>query len=131
MKTDIASRDDVILLVDHFYKRVLEDDLISKFFTEVVVLDWDKHIPVMYDFWEMALLDKMVYKGNPMLKHIALDKTSRLEEAHFDRWIALFEVTLDHLFAGPKVALAKQKASSMKMLMLHKIEQNRGDYFIQ
>lgn len=131
MKTDIHSRVDIELLVDTFYKKVLKDKTIGNFFTEVVSLDWDKHIPVMYDFWEMALLDKMIYRGNPMLKHIALDKLEPLEELHFDQWISLFSETLDQLYEGPKVELAKQKASSMKALMLHKIKQSRGGYFIQ
>lgn len=85
----------------------------------------------MYDFWEMVLLDKMVYKGNPMLKHISIDKKFRLEEKHFDRWIYLFINTIDQLFVGPKVELAKQRALSMKALMLHKIDLSRGDHFIQ
>lgn len=131
MKVDIGSREDIELLVDTFYKKVLQDETIGKFFTEVVSLDWDKHIPIMYDFWEMALLDKMIYRGNPMLKHIALDKLEPLQEMHFDQWILVFSETLDQLFQGSKVELAKQKASSMKALMLHKIKQSRGGYFIQ
>jgi len=130
-KSDIASRDDIEILVDAFYKKILQDDMIGHFFTEVIKLDWDKHIPIMYDFWEMALFDKMVYRGNPMLKHIALDKLSSLEESHFDRWILLFSATLDELYEGPKVDLAKQKTKTMKSLMLHKIKQSRGGYFIQ
>jgi len=131
LKTDIKSRKDIELLVDTFYKSVLIDDLIGKFFTEVVVLDFEKHMPTMYDFWEMALFDKMVYRGNPMLKHISLDKLSPLQEVHFDRWLSLFSATLDDMYEGPKVELAKQKALSMKRLMLHKINLSRGDYFIQ
>jgi len=131
VKSDISSREDIEVLVDTFYKKVLMDELIGHFFTDVVKLDWEKHIPVMYDFWEMALLDKMIYHGNPMLKHIALDKMSKLEESHFDKWILLFSATLDELYAGPKVELAKQKIQTMKSLMLHKIKQSRGGYFIQ
>ena len=131
MKEDISSREDVVNFVNAFYKQVLVDDHINDFFTNVVKLDLAKHMPVMYDFWEMALLDKMVYKGNPMLKHIAIDKLARLEQSHFERWERLFSETLDQLHEGPKVDLAKQKVSTMKSLMLHKIKQSRGDYFVQ
>lgn len=131
LKSDIASRHDIEKVVDTFYKKILQDDMIGHFFTEVIKLDWDKHIPIMYDFWEMALFDKMIYKGNPMLKHIALDKIAGLEESHFDRWITLFSNTLDDLYDGPKAELAKQKAKTMKSLMLHKIKQSRGGHFIQ
>ena len=131
MKVDISTRKDIELLVNTFYTSVLKDEIIGKFFTEVVVLNFEKHLPTMYDFWEMALLDKMIYRGNPMLKHISLDKLSPLSEEHFDRWIALFSATLDQLFQGPKAELAKQKAKSMKSLMLHKIKLSRGPGFIQ
>ena len=131
MERDISSRDDIILLVDTFYEKVLKDEVISEFFTKVVPIDFNKHMPTMYDFWEMVLLNKMVYKGNPMLKHISIDKKSKLEEKHFDRWLLLFNETIDKLFIGPKVELAKQRALSMKALMLHKIDLSRGDHFIQ
>ncbi len=71
---DIQERKDIELLVDEFYKKVLKDDVIGHFFTEVVQLDWEKHIPIMYDFWETTLLGNIKYKGNPMVKHIELSK---------------------------------------------------------
>ena len=37
----------------------------------------------------------------------------RLKEEHFSRWIFLFNETLDELFVGEKVALAKQRAAVM------------------
>lgn len=131
MRVDIRTRSDIELLVDTFYKSVLKDELIGSFFTEVIALDFEKHMPTMYDFWEMAVLDKMVYKGNPMLKHISLDKLSPLDEEHFDRWISIFSQTLDQLFEGPNANKAKQKAQTMKSLMLHKINLSRGRNFIQ
>lgn len=131
MKEDITSREDIELLVNAFYKKVLADKIINHFFKEVIKLDWKKHIPVMYDFWEMALLDKMIYRGNPMLKHIALDKLSPLQEKHFDQWILLFTETVDAMYTGPRADLAKQKANTMKSLMMHKIELSRGGNFIQ
>jgi len=131
LKEDITSREDIELLVNAFYKKVLADKIINHFFKEVIKLDWKKHIPVMYDFWEMALLDKMIYRGNPMLKHIALDKLSPLQEKHFDQWILLFTETVDAMYTGPRADLAKQKANTMKSLMMHKIELSRGGNFIQ
>ena len=61
---DIEVNDPNAFLVDEFYKKVLKDEVIGYLFTEVVELSWDKHIPVMYDFWETVLLGNMKYKGN-------------------------------------------------------------------
>lgn len=44
---DISSRQDIALLVNRFYKQVLLDKIIGNFFTEVVPLDWEVHIPIM------------------------------------------------------------------------------------
>ena len=132
MKHDIQSREDIIRLVDTFYSIVLEDKVIAHFFTEVVNISWDKHMPIMYDFWESVLLDNPVYKGNPMTKHIGLDQKSRMEKIHFDRWAELWHETLDKLYSGEKVKLAKKRAGELKALMSFKIQQSRNNnLFIQ
>ena len=85
----------------------------------------------MYNFWEAALLDGNSYKGNPMLKHIAIDKIQKLEEKHFNVWIAEWDATIDEHFSGKIADQAKQKASMMKDLMLFKIKASREKGFIQ
>jgi len=52
MKTDIENRNDLILLVDTFYKEVQQNNTIGPIFTETAKVDWSHHLPKMYDFWE-------------------------------------------------------------------------------
>ncbi len=120
-KLDIQTRSDIELLVNMFYKKVQKDEVISHFFNDVVVLDWSKHIPVMYDFWESILLDKHNYKGNPMPAHISLNEKSPMKKEHFDRWIQLFSSTVDELFSGEKAEQAKTRALSIATVMQIKI----------
>ena len=120
-KLDIQTRSDIELLVNTFYKKVEKDDVIRHFFTEVIHLDWNKHIPVMYDFWESILLDKHNYKGNPMPAHVSLNEKSPMKKEHFDRWIQLFSSTIDELFQGEKAELAKTRALSIATVMQIKI----------
>ena len=131
MRKTIQSREDIQLLVDTFYKKVLADDLIGHFFTEVISINWDEHMPVMYRFWESVLLDNPVYKGNPISKHLALDDKSRIRPVHFTRWIELFHHTVDELFTGEKAELAKFRSDQIKNLMMYKVEKHREDRFIQ
>ncbi len=42
---DIQDPKDIQYLVDSFYKKVLQDDVIGYIFTEVVAISWEKHIP--------------------------------------------------------------------------------------
>jgi len=128
--TDITNRKDIELLVDEFYKKVLKDQVISPVFN-AAVFDWDAHIPVMYSFWDSVLLHAASYQGNVMLKHISLNKKTALTPEHFDRWILLWDATIDALFEGPIASDAKEKAINMKRLMLFKIEQSNKPGFIQ
>lgn len=130
-RTDIATKEDIRLLVDRFYTKVKQDKIIGYIFTDVVPISWEHHMPVMYGFWETVLLGQVSYKGNPILKHIDLDKKEPLTEQHFDRWLQLWNETIDEHFEGATATLAKQKGQLMKHLMLTKIAASRKPGFIQ
>ncbi len=120
---DIQNRKDVELLIDNFYKRVIVDDVIGFIFTDVVQLDWETHIPVMYDFWETTLLGEMKYRGNPMLKHIELNKKEPLRADYFERWLSLWESTVRESYSGAVAEKAIQRANQIAELMKYKIQQ--------
>jgi hemoglobin len=119
--TDIQNNDDIKLLVDGFYKKVIHDELIGKFFTEVVQLNFEAHMPTMYAFWGNVLFASGAYKGNPMIKHMALSQKESLQPAHFQQWLLLWTETVDQLFVGKKADEAKLKANQIAQLMQQKI----------
>ena len=131
MKKAIENRDDIQLLVESFYHKVMADELIGPIFNEVLFFKWDTHIPVMIDFWETVLLEKGNYKGNTMRVHIELNKKFPLKPDHFTRWKTLFFETLDEFFTGPKVSEAKKRVEMMEVLMQSKIAQSNNPNFIQ
>jgi hemoglobin len=124
MLKDIENSGDIRFLIDEFYKQVVNDDLIGHFFTEVVKLDWEVHIPVMNDFWGTILLGEIKYKGNPMWKHIELNEKDPLGAEHFERWLFLWETTIRKNFTGNKAEEAIQRARHIAELMKHKIQQH-------
>ncbi|WP_311182037.1 group III truncated hemoglobin [Hymenobacter volaticus] len=69
-------------------------------------VDWSRHLPIMYDFWSGILLGTSRYRGRPFPKHMPLP----IDVTHFQRWLALFNATVDELFAGPKANEAKMRA---------------------
>ena len=131
MKRDVQNRQDVEHFVDEFYRKVVDDEVIGYIFNHVAGFSWEKHIPIMYSFWETVLFGVMSYKGNPMLAHIELHKKVPLNTAHFDRWQMLFFETIDHLFAGEKVEDAKRLVEVMSLLIQHKIKASESKGFIQ
>jgi len=120
---DIESRVDVELLVNEFYNKVQKDSIIGAFFLEVVNLDWDNHLPKMYNFWESILFGTGDYKGNPMHIHIELNKKERLKPKHFDRWKELWIETIRSNFQGAKSEEVIKRAESIAGLMQFKISE--------
>lgn len=121
MKQDISNRQDIERLINTFYEKVKVDDTIGYFFNDVVKVHWEKHLPVMYDFWENIIFYTNAYEGNPMQKHQELHKKSPMKMQHFQRWNQLFSHTVDELFEGEKAELIKQRASSISTVMQIKI----------
>ncbi|RYG42942.1 MAG: group III truncated hemoglobin [Chitinophagaceae bacterium] len=117
MKNDIENRDDIVLLVNTFYQRVREDELIGPVFEQRIQGNWEPHLATMHDFWYTLLFGKEAYRGNPFAKHIGLP----VDSAHFERWLSLFHATLDELFDGARKDMAKKKADSIAQVFQSKL----------
>ena len=126
MKKDIESRDDIELLVKSFYEKVKIDPVIGSIFTDIARVNWEKHLPVMFDFWENTIFYTGSYLGNPMKSHQNLNKLFPLTKEHFSRWNQLFASTMDELFEGDKAVLAKQRAISISTVMQLKLFNGAG-----
>lgn len=86
-------------LVDTFYARVREDDLIGPVFNRVVA-DWPEHLAKLKDFWSSVVLSAGRYKGNPMMAHMPIPE---MDPEHLERWLSLWERTLSDIY-DPEVA---------------------------
>jgi len=106
---DIESPDDVRLLVDEFYSAIREDALLNPLFSDVAQVDWQKHLPKMYAFWNGLILGIPGYDGRPFPPHTVLPVTRE----HFQRWLALFHATIDRHFVGPGAKRAKDASASI------------------
>ena len=124
MTPDIRNRDDIITLVDAFYTHVRADDMLGPIFDDVARVDWDEHLPKMYDFWELVLFGTSSFKGNPLAVHRALARQTPLGSAQFGRWVALFHATVDRLFTGAVADEAKLRALRIAAVMAHHIDED-------
>jgi hemoglobin len=114
MKKDIAERQDIELLVNKFYEKVQADELLAPLF---IHLNWEKHLPTMYNFWASLLLGEQSYRGNPFQPHTALP----LQGNHFSQWLKLFMVTLEENFEGEKAVEAMDRARAIAGVWQHKM----------
>ncbi|AZQ62846.1 group III truncated hemoglobin [Flammeovirga pectinis] len=118
---DLKDREDVILLVNTFYDKVRQHNELGPFFDEYVKIDWDSHLPRMYDFWESNLFFVSKYKGNPVTAHQSVDKKATIEQKHFGFWLQLWFTTVDELFEGEKANLLKSRARNMSHMLFMRI----------
>jgi len=128
---DIENRADIEGLIDSFYDKVRKDDTIGFIFNDIIGDDWSHHLPVMYQFWDMVLFSTAGYAGNPTKKHLEVDKRIPLEKVHFERWLQLWNETVDRLYTGEMAEMAKNKAMLMANLISMKVDMGRDGKLIQ
>ena len=121
MKRDITDKKDIEALLVLFYRKAFADDLIGHFFTQVVPLDLDTHIPVIASFWESILFNTQSYRKNVMQVHQHINGLSPIKKEHLDRWVSLFQESVAATFEGPNAELIQQRARSVATLMDIKI----------
>ncbi|MEH6757352.1 MAG: group III truncated hemoglobin [Parasphingorhabdus sp.] len=80
-------------MVDNFYGRIRKDALLGPIFSSKIS-NWPVHLARMVDFWTSIAIESGRFRGNPMIKHIAIPD---IEKRHFDHWLTLFEQTLEEI----------------------------------
>ena len=115
--TDIQTRADIETVLQSFYNGLLTDPEIGHFFTVVVPLNLEVHLPRIADFWESVLFSTRGYAANVMAIHQHIHTLSPVTAAHLNRWVALFTATVDRHFQGQKATLMKQRAQSIATMM--------------
>lgn len=117
MKPDITDRTSLETVLAAFYDQALQDREIGFFFTEIVPLDMQKHLPVITDFWESVVLGTRGYGKNVMEIHRRIHQLAPIGQEHLDRWVQLFTQTIEAHYEGPNANLMAQRGRSIATLM--------------
>lgn len=123
---DIQNQDDLYLLVDEFYKKLLADPAISYIFTDVVKIKILEHLPVLVTFWSQGILGTGGYDRNLTQIHLDINKKEHLTPELFQIWLGHFYTTVDEHFEGAKAEQIKTQALSIATIMQIKIIQQKG-----
>ena len=116
--------DDALIsrLVETFYVRVRDDDLLGPIFAANVAV-WTPHLARMKDFWASVVMESGRFRGNPMLKHIAI---GGLKPSHFDRWLGLWNETVGEVVPVEAAALFRSAAQRIASSLLTGIQIHQG-----
>jgi hemoglobin len=119
---DIVTREDCAALVRAFYSHALTDEVIGFLFTDIAKLDLEHHLPRITRFWETVLLDAGTYGGGAFRPHLELNMKVPLRRGHFERWLWLWQRTVDEMYTGPVAEEAKRHAVRVANAFYERIE---------
>lgn len=117
-KNDIQNIEDIKLMVNTFYGKIREDKKLKDIFNSKIENRWPEHLEKMYRFWQTVLFDEHTYYGSPFLPHAKLP----VDATHFERWLQIFNETVDSLFEGEKAKRAKWQGERMAEMFHSKIQ---------
>lgn len=122
MKKEIETLEDIKTLVNSFYDKVREDELLADIFNNIIQNRWPVHLEKMHRFWQTVLLEEHTYFGSPFVPHAQLP----VEKQHFERWLKLFYETVDEYFIGELAEKAKWQGKRMAQMFNMKIDHYRS-----
>jgi len=115
------SRENLIVLMQTFYTRALQDRLLAPYFIDELGHDlqedeWVEHIELLADFWLAKILKHDTYSGNFVGTH---GRIPYIKREAFDRWLELFNRCVDEQYE-PAIALRfKKKAKALTVEFLN------------
>ena len=124
---DIQNQDDLYLLVDKFYKKLLADDKINYIFINVIPINLEEHLPLLVTFWSQIIFGTGGYHHNLTQIHLDINSKSYLSKELFDIWITHFEKAIDENFEGDNCERLKKEANQLSTLLQIKIAQQNSN----
>lgn len=120
---DIENIEDIKLMVNTFYAKIREDEMLGIIFNQNIQDRWPQHLEKMYRFWQTILLEEYTYDGRPFPPHAHLP----IGKVHFEQWLSLFEETIHNLFHGEKADEAIWRAQKMATMFESKLDYLRNN----
>jgi hemoglobin len=105
-------------MVTRQYVDVGQDDLLQPYFDfGPGFIDWQAHIRTVADYWCHVLLYAPGYEMDTIENHRRLHDHAPFTPELFDRWLQIFEDTVDGGWVGPNATRAKKRATGMARAM--------------
>ena len=118
-KKDISSAIDIKFIMHEFYKKLLADEQLSPFFTNVthVADHLDEHLDLLTTFWSQSLFQTGGYFNNMFNIHKKVHEQMPFEEKHYKLWLDHFFKSIDENYSGEYPERMKNQALSMATIM--------------
>lgn len=126
MKKQIENRADITFLMDQFYTKIRADEEIG-FYFNTTIIDWEKHLIKLGDFWETNLFAVKKYKGNPHAVHNEVDDRfeGNITAEVFGIWLNHWFQTIDEHFEGGNAETLKRRSRKMSTFLYMSMFEHR------
>jgi hemoglobin len=113
MKANEITKENIRIMVNTFYVKVLKDDIVGPFFSAKLGDDmtneyWVPHLELLVNFWASIAMGDTEYRGNPFAPHTQLGE---LKRETFEQWLVLFSETLDEVYIPSIAAQFKERST--------------------
>lgn len=108
---DLDCAQQIDRFVSLFYERLLADDNLAPYFTEVAGISLATHLPVISAYWQKMLLGDRRYQRHTMARHRQLHARRALGGAQHEAWLGHFFAVAEAHFSGPKTDQARRIAA--------------------
>ena len=115
---DLDTEDEIVEMVTRQYVDVGQDELLQPYFDfGPGFIDWQAHIRTVADYWCHVLLYAPGYDIDVIERHRHLHDSAPFTSELFDRWLQVFQDTVDGGWAGPNATTANKRATGMAWAM--------------
>lgn len=115
---DLDGVEEVQEMVTRLYVDIVQDELLGPYFDfGPDFIDWLAHIGNVTDYWSHVLLYAPGYPIDTIERHRPLHDRDPFTPDLFDRWLQIFEDTVDGGWSGPVATRAKKRATGMAWAM--------------
>lgn len=121
-RPDLTDRAEVAEFVRGFYREVAQDERFHRWFAEIAQVDWHAHTLELTDFWVGVLLDEPHTEADEVIEaHRWLHDTDPFDQELFDRWLEIFDSTLDGGWSGPGAEIVRRRAHGLAWAMAKRL----------
>lgn len=115
---DLDTPDEIFEMVTRQYVDVVQDELLEPYFDfGPGFIDWRAHIGSVTDYWCHVVLYAPDYEIDVIENHRHLHDRDPFTPELFDRWLQIFDDTVDGGWVGPDAERAKKRAAGMAWAM--------------
>ncbi|MEZ5246035.1 MAG: group III truncated hemoglobin [Acidimicrobiales bacterium] len=121
-RRDLDNRTEIAEFVTRFYREIAQDDRFHLYFETLAHVDWHAHTLDLTDFWAGLLLGEPHDPADDVIEaHRWLHDAEPFDTALFDRWLEIFDTTLDEGWSGPAATTARRRGHGIAWAMAKRL----------